>query len=117
MLAQTPLDYPLKPNKGSPAYEENIGGIDSDVFLLGMLAAALRWHIAGGAFEDLQQSLLNAFARYVSRDRHVLRLAGYLVDLVDVDNATLGAFHIVIGVLQKPENDVFNVFADITGFR
>ena len=65
-------------------------GIDADVFLLRMLAAALRRNVADGAFENLQQRLLHAFAGNIARDRNVLRLAGDLVDLVDVNDAHAG---------------------------
>ncbi len=43
-------------------------------------------------------------------------LATDLVDLVDVDNALLRAFDVAVGRLQEFENDVLDVFSDITGF-
>ena len=39
-----------------------------------------------------------------------------LVDLVDIDDAALGALDIVVGRLQQLEDDVLHVLADITGF-
>jgi hypothetical protein len=39
-----------------------------------------------------------------------------LVDFVDVDDAALGGFEVVIGVLQQLEQDVFDVLADVAGF-
>jgi hypothetical protein len=39
-----------------------------------------------------------------------------LVDFVDVDDAALGGFQIVIGVLQQLQQNVFDVFADVAGF-
>ncbi len=80
-----------------------------------MLAPALRRHIAHRAFENLQQSLLHAFAGNVARDADVFRLAPDLVDLVDVDDTHFGAFHVVVGALQKAENDVLHIFADVAG--
>ena len=81
-----------------------------------MLASALRRHVADRAFENFQQRLLHAFAGNVARDGHVLRLARDLVDLVNVNDAALRAFHVVIGVLQQAQNDVLHVFAHVTGF-
>ena len=78
-----------------------------------MLAPALRRHGGDGAFHDLQQRLLHALARHVARDRRVVGLAADLVDLVDVDNATLGAFDVVVGRLEQLEDDVFHILTDI----
>ena len=80
-----------------------------------MLAPALGRDITGTAFENFQERLLHAFARDVARDADVIGLAADLVDLVDVDNADLSPLYVVIGVLQKTENDVFHVLADIAG--
>ena len=63
-----------------------------------------------------KQGLLDAFAGDVAGDGDVLGLASDLVDFVDVNDAALGAFHIVVGVLQQAQDDVFDVFADIAGF-
>ena len=45
-------------------------------------------------------------------------LAGFadLVDFVDVDDAALGGFEIVVGALKQLEEDVLDVFADVAGF-
>src|SRR5439155_24757608 len=43
-----------------------------------------RSHARHRPLEDLEEPLLHALARYVARDARVLRLAGDLVDLVDV---------------------------------
>ncbi len=80
-----------------------------------MLAPALGRDVAGAAFENFQERLLHAFTRDVARDADVIGLAADLVDLVDVDDADFRALHVVIGVLQKTENDVFHVLADIAG--
>ena len=64
-------------------------------------------------FQDLQQRLLHTLAGDITRDRNVLAFAGYLVQLVDIDDAALGAFHIKIRRLQKAEKDVLHIFADI----
>ena len=78
-----------------------------------MLAPALRRHRRDGAFDDLEQRLLYAFARDVAGDRGVVGLAADLVDLVDIDDPALGALDIVIGRLQQLEDDVLDILADI----
>ena len=82
-----------------------------------MLASALRRHVGDGAFENLQQSLLHAFAGNIARDGGVFVLAPNLVDFVDVDDAGLGASHIAVGCLQQLQDDVLNVLAHVAGFR
>ncbi len=82
----------------------------------GMLAAALRRHVGDGAFQDLQQRLLDALTRDVAGDRGVLVLAADLVDFVDVDDALLALLDVATGRLQELQDDVLDVFADVTGF-
>ncbi len=81
-----------------------------------MLASALRRDVRNRAFEDLQQRLLDAFARHIASDGGVLVLAANLVDFIDVDDAGLGARHIAVGGLQQLQNDIFDIFADVSGF-
>ena len=106
----------LEAGKGAAANEQDVGGVDLQEFLLGMLAAALRRHRGDGALHDLQQGLLHAFARDVAGDRGVVGLAADLVDFVDIDDAALGPLDIVVGGLQQLEDDVLDVLADIAGF-
>ena len=80
-----------------------------------VLAAALRGNRRLGALQDLQQGLLHALTGDVAGDRRVLALAGDLVDLVDVDDAGLGALDVVVGGLDQFEQDVLDVLADVTG--
>src|SRR5204862_6449277 len=98
------------------AHEQDVGRVDLQELLLRMLAAALRRYARNGAFHDLEQGLLNAFARYVARDRWVIGLAADLVDLVDIDDTALRALDVVIGRLQQLENDVLDILADIARF-
>ena len=85
-------------------------------FLMRMLSAALGRNVGDRAFEYLQQRLLHAFTRDVASDRRVLVLAANLIDLVDIDDALLCAFDVAIGRLQKLQDDVLNVFADVARF-
>ena len=80
-----------------------------------MLATALRGHRCGRALQDLEQCLLHAFAGDIAGDRRILALASHLVDLVDVDDAGLGALHVVVGSLDELEEDVLDVLADVAG--
>src|SRR5262249_7077220 len=74
-----------------------------------MLATALRRHRSDGPFDHLEQCLLYPFTGYVAGDRGVVGLPADLVDFVDVDDATLGGFDIVVRRLQQLENDVLDV--------
>ena len=82
-----------------------------------MLASTLRWYRGHRAFHDLEQRLLDTFTRHVSGNRRVVRLAADLVDFVDIDDAALRALDVVVGRLQQLENDVLDVFTDVTGLR
>ena len=81
-----------------------------------MLAAALRRYGSHGTFDQLEQCLLHTFTGNITGNRRVVRLARNLVDFIDVDNAHLGFFYVVIAFLQQLLNDVFNIFAHVTGF-
>jgi len=86
-----------------------------DELLLRVLATALGRYARIGSLEDLEQRLLHALSRDVPRDGEVFRLAGDLVDLVDVDDAHLGASHIEVGGRKKLEQDVLHVLAHVSG--
>src|SRR5690606_36049558 len=88
-LLQAVADDLLEPRKRAAADEQNVGRIDLQELLLRVLTATLRRDGSGGAFHQLEQGLLHAFARDIAGDRRILRLAGDLVDLVDVDDAVL----------------------------
>ena len=105
-----------RPTNVPPQMNRICAGVHLNVLLLGMFAAALRGNVGDGAFEHFQQGLLNAFAGNVAGDADVVLGFADLVDFVDVDDAALGGFEIVVGVLQKLEQDVLDVFADVAGF-
>ena len=108
-------DDPLEAREGAAADEQDVRGVDLQELLLRVLAAALGRHGGDGAFHDLQERLLHALARDVAGDRGVVRLAGDLVDLVDIDDAALRPLDIVVGGLEQLEDDVLHVLADIAG--
>ena len=59
---------------------------------------------------------MDTLTRDVSRDRRVLGLPRDLVHLVDVDDSAFALGHVEIGGLEQPNQDVLNVFADVTRF-
>ena len=106
----------LDPGKSTAADEQNIARIELDALLVGVLAAALRRHGRHSALEDLEEGLLDAFARHISCEGRVLAFAGDLVDLVDVDDAAFSFLDVVVGCFEQTHEDVFDVFADVAGF-
>src|SRR2546428_4656355 len=68
----------LEPSEGTAAYEQNIGSVNLQEFLLRMLAAPLRRYRRDGAFHELQQRLLHALARHVAGDGRIVGLAADL---------------------------------------
>src|ERR1700760_3469232 len=69
---QGPLYHLVELGEGAAADEEDVGGVDREELLVGVLAPALRRHARGRPLEDLQQRLLHALARHVARDRRVV---------------------------------------------
>src|SRR5262249_9948684 len=106
----------LKPREGAAADEEDVRRVDLQELLLRVLAAALRRHRGDGALHDLEERLLHPLARDVTGDRRVVGFARDLVDLVDVDNAALRPLDVVVGRLQKLQDDVLDILADIARF-
>ena len=82
-----------------------------------MFPSALGRNVGNRALEDLQKSLLDTFAGDIAGDGRVFGLPGDLVDLVDVDDAGLGAFDVEFGRLDEPEEDVLDIFTDVARFR
>src|SRR5207237_6315054 len=81
LAADAPGNDVVQPDEGAAADEQDVGRIDLDVLLLGVLAAALRRHVADGPFEHLQQRLLHALAGDVAGDADVLVGLGDLIHL------------------------------------
>ena len=112
-LADPVADDLLEPRERAGHDEQHVRRVDLDELLVRVLAPALRRHRRRGALQDLQQRLLHALAGDVAGDRRVLRLAGDLVDLVDVDDPGLGPLDVVVGGLDQLEQDVLDVLADV----
>src|SRR5580704_1414396 len=117
LLAHAPRNLLVEADERAAADEQDVGGVDLEEFLVGVLAPTLRRDVRHRAFQDLQEGLLDALARHVARDRRVLVLAADLVDLVDVDDALLRLLDVAPGRLQQLEDDVFDVLPDVAGLR
>ena len=81
-----------------------------------MLAAALRRNIGDRAFKNFQQCLLHAFAGHIARDRAVFASAGDFINLININYAALCFLNVVIRCLDQPQQDIFHILADISGF-
>src|SRR5262249_32652057 len=97
----SPPNDVLEANEGPPADEQDVGRIDLEKFLLGVLSAALGRDAGSRPLDDLEKRLLHTLAGHVARDGGVVTLAGDLVDLVDVDDAPLALLDVVVGVLEQ----------------
>ena len=62
------LDDLLQAVEGAAADKQDVGGVDLDELLLGMLAPALGRHVGHRALQDFQQRLLHALAADVPGD-------------------------------------------------
>lgn len=114
-FGEAAVDDFIEAGESAAADEEDIAGVDLDHFLIRMLASALRRHVRHGAFQDLQESLLDAFTGDVAGDGDVLGLLGDLVDFIDVDDAALGFLDVIVRGLDEAEEDVLDVITDIAG--
>src|ERR1700720_557949 len=91
--------------------KQNIGGIDRRKFLVRMLTSTLRRNVSHGAFQNLEQGLLHAFATHIARNRRVLVLFSDLVDLIYIDDALLSLLYVEIGAFQNLEQGLLHAFA------
>src|SRR5688572_1604342 len=114
--AHARLDDLVQSVERAAADEQDVLGVDLDVFLLRVLAASLRRNRSNGSLEDLKECLLDAFAGYVARDARVFGLPRDLVEFVDVDDSALALGDIEVTGLQQPDEDVLDVFADVARF-
>ena len=110
------MDDLVQADKATTANKENILSVHLNMFGLGMFASALWGDVTNRSLKNLEKTLLNSFARDIPRDRGAVRLAPNLVDFIDIDDSKLSPLHVVIGVLQKTQDDRFHVFTHVAGF-
>ena len=106
----------VQPGKRATTNEQNIAGIHLQEFLLGMLAATLRWNRSNRTFDQFQQRLLHTFPGDITGNRRVVRLAGNFVDFINIDNTGLRLLDIVVTFLQQLLDNIFDILTHITGF-
>jgi hypothetical protein len=104
----------LKPDKRAAADEKDIGRVHLKELLLRVLSATLRRHTGHRSFNNLQQRLLHTFTRNVSGNRRIVCLPRDFIDLVYINDSTLGFLNVVVCSLQKAKNDIFNILANIS---
>src|SRR5262249_6797730 len=80
-----------------------------------MFSTTLWWHITNCAFKYFKQGLLHPLTGYVASNGNVFSLARDLVDFVDINDAALSAFDIVVGILQQAQDDILNILANVAG--
>src|SRR6185437_16526939 len=78
-----------------------------------MLAATLRRNVRHSALDDLEERLLNTFARDITGYRRVIGFARDLVNFVHIDDAALGARHVEVGDLNQPEQNILDILTNI----
>ncbi len=115
LLADPPVDLLVEADERAAADEQDVRRVDLEELLVRVLAAALGRDVRDGAFENLEQRLLDAFTRDVARDGGVLVLAADLVDFVDVDDALLALLDVAARRLQQLQDDVLDILADVSG--
>jgi len=116
LLVEPIGDQLVETDERTAADEEDVGGVDLQKLLVGMLAPPLGRHIGDRPLEDFQERLLDPLARNVSGYRRVFGFTGYLVNLVDINDAAFGRLTITSGRLIQAQEDVLNILSDVTGF-
>src|ERR1043166_5540278 len=79
-----------------------------------MLSAAAGGNVRDRSLEYFQKRLLHPFPRNVTSDGGVIIFPTDLVDLIDVDNTCLRFFEIAAGGLNKPQENILNILANVT---
>src|SRR5438477_5118437 len=88
-LANPFLNNFIETDECAAANEQNLLGINLDIFLMRMFASSLWRNIARAALQDFQQSLLHSFAGDIASNAHVVSFPANLIDLVDVNDPEL----------------------------
>ena len=87
--------------KGTATDKQNIGGINTDKLLMGMLSASLRRNTCHSTLHNFQKCLLYTLTGYISGNGHIFTLLGNFINFIDVNNAVLGTLHIIICRLNQ----------------
>lgn len=115
-FTEAAFDDGIESNKGATADEEDVGCVDTNVLLMRMFATTFWWDVAHCALKNFKEGLLDAFTGDVAGDGDIARGLVNFVNFVYVDDTPFRARDIIVCVLEKLEDDVFDVFTDVTGF-
>ena len=99
LVTNTLLNDLFEARESAATNEQHVGGVDLNEFLVRMLATTLWRNRSNGSFENLQQCLLNTFARHVTSNAGVFCFTRNLVDFVDVHDALFCTLHIEVRCL------------------
>ena len=80
-----------------------------------MFPATLRRNIRYCAFKNFQKRLLHSLSRNISGYRTIFTPPGNFINFINIYNSLFGAFNIIICSLNKAEQNIFNIFTDISG--
>ena len=103
----------LQAVKGTAAYEQYIGGVNLYKLLVRVLPAALGRHAGYRSLQDFKQRLLYALAAYIPCNGRVFGLPGYLVYLVDIDDALFGPLYVKVRRLDQLQQYILHVFTHV----
>src|SRR5687768_3222488 len=81
-----------------------------------MFTTSLWGYVHSCSFEKFEQRLLYSLAAHVTSNGWIIRFASDLIDLIDINNSTLGSFYIVVGSLEQACQNTLNVFTNVTCF-
>ena len=106
VITLTLLNDLLKRIKRAAADKEYILCVYLNKLLIRVLASALRGYVCNRSFKDLEKCLLNALTGNVSRYGAVFASSRDFIDLVDINDSSLGKAYIVISRLNELEEDI-----------
>ncbi len=113
LAAEAAFDDFFQAGEGSADNEENLGGIDLYVLLFWVFTTALRGDVGYGAFQKLQQGLLDTFAGNITGNTNILIGFTDFIDFIDINNTPLGSFNIKFGVLEESKNDILDILTNV----
>ena len=94
--------------------KQDVMGVYMDIFLIRMFTSTLWRYVNDSALQQFEKPLLYTLSTDIARNRRIVALTGYLVYLVDKDNASLCGLDIIVGHLQQTGKNALNIFTDVT---
>ena len=81
-----------------------------------ILTTTSGWYFNFTPFNHFQQCLLHTFAAYITCDAAVFTLAAFFINLIDINNAALCFFNVLICCLIQSCNCFFYIKTNIAAF-